>query len=197
MKESKTLLEIGIYLNKRVKELAFDDFFHFFMDCLSNGARLANDKEVSEILYDAIDYGNFYVPTDINTAKFTIHSLLIIADYNIKPMYSKEKLAREIGVHEQTLNEWLRVFDETLYLKVFDERKLTFENLYLIMVSLGFTESKKILKRSELAKKCKLKSSELKKNLPEHIRFPFEKFMKYPPIFSNQVLEQLDVELLD
>jgi hypothetical protein len=197
MKESKTLLEIGIYLNNRVKELAFDDFFHFFMDCLTNGTRLANDKEVSEILYDAIDYGNFYVPANINTSKFTIQSLLIIADSNIKPMYSKEKLAKEIGIHEQTLNEWLKVFDETLYLKIFDERKLTFENLYLIMVSLGFTESKKILKRSELIERCELKSSELKKNLPINIRLQFEKFIKYPPIFSNQVLEFIDVELLD
>src|SRR5690606_12264245 len=103
MRESKTLLEIGIYLNNRVKELAFDDFFHFFWDCLSNGKRLANDKEVSEILYDAIEYGNFYVPSNIDTSKFTIQSLLTIADSNIKPMYSKERLASEIGIHEQTL----------------------------------------------------------------------------------------------
>ena len=73
MRDSKTLLEIGIYLNNRVKELAFDDFFRFFLDCFSNGKRLANDKEVSKILYDAIEYGNFYVPSNIDTSKFTLY----------------------------------------------------------------------------------------------------------------------------
>jgi len=197
MRESKTLLEIGIYLNNRVKELAFDDFFHFFWDCLSNGKRLANDKEVSEILYDAIEYGNFYVPSNIDTSKFTIQSLLTIADLNIKPMYSKERLASEIGIHEQTLNEWLKVFDKPLYSRLFNERKLTFENLYSIMISLGFTESKKILKRGELSNRVNLKSSVLKKNLPELMQVQFEKFIKYPPVFSNQVLKLMDAELLD
>jgi hypothetical protein len=197
MKESKTLLEIGIYLSRRVKELAFDDFLHFLMDCIFDGSRLANDKEVSEILYDAIEYGNFYVPSSVNTSKFTIQSLLTIADSNIKPMYSKQRLAKEMGIHEQTLNEWLKVFDKPLYSRLFNERKLTFENLYSIMISLGFTESKKILKRVELSKRINLKSSELKKNLPEHMQVQFEKFIKYPPVFSNYVLKLMDAELLD
>ena len=52
-------------------------------------------------------------------------------------MYSKERLASEIGIHEQTLNEWLKVFNKPLYSRLFNERKLTFENLYSIMISLS------------------------------------------------------------
>jgi hypothetical protein len=197
MKTSKTLLEIGVYLNSRVKELAFEDFFHFFMDCLSNGTRLANDKEVSEILYDTIEYGDFFVPAHINTSKFTTQSLITIADSNIKPMYSKEKLAEEMGIHEQTLNDWLKIFDQSLFLNLFDQRKLSFQNVYHIMLSLGFDESVKILKRSELAERCNLKSSEIKKNLPKKLLAPFDKFIKYPPVFSNQILTFFDAQLLD
>lgn len=197
MKKSKTLLEIGVYLNSRVKELAFEDFFHFFMDCLSDGTRLANDKEVSEILYDTIEYGDFHVPAKINTSKFTIQSLITIADSNIKPLYSKEKLADEMGIHEQTLNDWLKVFDLPLFSNLFDKRKLSFQNIYHIMLSLGFDESVKILKRSELAERCNLKSSEIKKNLPKKMLVPFNKFIKYPPVFSNQVLSFFDADLLE
>ena len=197
MKEPKTIIEIVTYLNKRVKELAFDDLFHFFKDCIIIGHRLANDKEVSEILYDTIEFSNFYVPSNIDPSKFTIQSLLTIVDSNIKPLYSKERLAKEIGIHEQTLNEWLKTFDETLYLRLFNERKLTFKNSYRIIDSLGFTKSKKILTRGELSKKCNLKSSELKKSLPRDMNLIFKQFIKYPPVFSNKVLNHLDIEFLD
>src|SRR5690606_40007543 len=105
--------------------------------------------------------------------------------------------ASEIGIHEQTLNEWLKVFDKPLYSRLFNERKLTFENLYSIMISLGFTESKKILKRGELSNRVNLKSSVLKKNLPELMQVQLDRFIKYPPVFSNQVLKLMDAELLD
>ena len=156
MKESKSLLEIGIYLNSSVKELAFEGFFHFFMDCLSNSTRLANDEEVSKILYDAIEFGGLFIPNGIHTSKFTVQSLLTIADSNFKPTYCKERLAQELNIHEQTLNNWLKAFDKPLYFKLLNERKLSFKNLYQIMVSLGFTLSTEVLKRSELSKyNCK------------------------------------------
>ncbi len=194
MRESKSILEIGTYLNSRVKELAFENVFHFLMDCISNGTRLANDKEVSEILYDTIKFGGLYIPKGINTSKFTIKSLLIIADSNFKPTYCKERLAKELKVHEQTINKWLMAFDEDLYSLLYNERKLTFYNLYQIMIALGLDKSRKILARKELCKRCNLKSSDLKRELPRELEKYYEKFIKYPPVYSNQVLDFFDQE---
>lgn len=193
---SKTLLEIGEYINPKVKELAFNDLFHFILDLIFDGTRLANDKEVSEILYEAIEYGGLYIPEGINTSKFTVQSLLLIVDSNYKPTYTKEKIAKELKIHEQTLNKWLEVFDKDLFLELFNKRKLTYSNLYMIMNSLGFTESEEILNRNDLSRKCKLKSSELKKNLSDELLEQYNKFIKYPPIFSNQVLAFFEEDLI-
>lgn len=197
MKEPKPLLETIAYLNIRIKELAYNNFYSFFKDCLFDGERLANDKEVSEILYDAIEHANYKIPFDLDTSKFTIDSLLTIADFNLQPESCKEKLAEEFNIHEQTLNNWLETFDSYLYSKVYGSRKLSFREVYEITDSLGFTRYSEILRRSDLCKRCSMMSSELQKNLPKHLRMQFKKFIKYPPIFSNQVLKYFDAELLD
>jgi len=197
MKKSKSLLEIGAYLNVRVKELAFDNVFHFLGDCLANSTRLANDEEVSQILFETIEYGGLYVPKGIDTNRFTFERLLMIADSNFKPSYCKEKLAIEVGVHEQTINKWLNIFDNALYSKLYNERKLTFLNLFQIIDSLGLSDdSSEILSRKDLSNRCNLKPSELIKNLPPELLKKYKKFIKYPPVFSNQVLEFFEVELI-
>ncbi len=194
---SKTLLEIGMYLNPKVKELAFIDVFHFIYDLISDGKRLANDEEVSEVLYDAIQYSGLCVPNNINTSKFTVDGLVRIVDANYKPTYCKEKVANELKVHEQTINKWLEVFNKELFLELFNERKLTYTQLYQLLESLGFNKSRVILSRSELCERCKLKSSELKKNLPDELLEKFNQFLKYPPVYSNQVLEFFEEELIN
>lgn len=193
---SKSLIEIGLFLEPKVKELAFDDIFHFLMDLVSDGKRLANDKEVSEILYEAIEYSGLDVPSGLNTSKFTIEGLLIIVDVNFIPSYSKDSLAIEFGIHKQTFNKWLETFNYELYVNLEYTRQLSFSQLYMIIVALGFNKSKCILSRKELSERCNLKSNELKRELPNELLIPYEKFIKYPPIFSNQILDFFDVDLL-
>lgn len=189
MKTPKTVFEIILFLNLRVQELAFSNVFEFFIEILKDHVRLANDQEVSEILYDTIEYGGLFVPDDVPTETFTISSILKIADANYKPKYCKERLAKELNVHEQTINKWLQNFDEDLYQQLHKKRKLTFFNLYQIIFALGFNEHQTVLNRRELLTIGDIKSSDLKKELPEELSRIYQKFLKFPPIFSLQVLD--------
>lgn len=117
---------------------------------------MVNDSETSQILYDTVKYGGLFIPQEIGSSKFTVESILRIVDTNFKPTYCKERLAQELNIHEQTINSWIKVFAEDLYIQLCDKRKLSFYNLYQIMIALRLVESRTILTRKSCAKEVML-----------------------------------------
>lgn len=193
MNNPKNILEISLYLDTRVRELAFANIFEFFLEIIRNTDRLANDSETSEIIYDTINYGGFFVPGDVPKDRLTLPSLLKIADANYKAEYCKERLAQEWNIHEQTLNKWLKYFDNDLYHALHNKRKLSFLNAYEIFIALGIDSFKTILSRKNLCQICKVSSSDMKRELPNELAQSFNHFIKFPPVFSRNVLDFYDI----